>query len=110
MKISDLKSGQLCVMSAPTICTYLRYDSDQHLTLTASCELNEGAQFILLSAKEINVLNVIDCQVFYNNLIMSFNIYYASSILDDVRAAELYDIPFKLLQSVEPGSNSLDAS
>ena len=55
-------------------------------------------------------LDVLGHKIWADNLIMSFNIYYASSILDDVRAAELYDIPFKLLQSVEPGSNSLDAS
>jgi hypothetical protein len=69
-------------------------------------DLNQGDVFLLIDYLEIEEINVIECQILFENKKMWFNIQRNFDNIDDVKRAESYDIPFTALRNNEPGSNS----
>ena len=95
-----MNSGDLCIVEFPFVACGI---SDGE---TISLTLDRGDVFILLDSLEIDELSVIEVQILFENKHMWFNIHRNDCIIDHVRRAESYDIPFMTLQEVEPGSNS----
>ncbi len=91
--------GDLCVVKYPFTATYI----DDGITYAR--KLLEGEIFMLVSTLEIEQLSVIEVEILFENKKMWFNIQPVSCIIENVRRAESYDIPFMTLQEDEPGSN-----
>ena len=92
--------GDLCIVSFPFPASGYS-DGDTYIY-----HLVPGEIFVLLDSLEIDELGVIEVQILFENRKMWFNIHKNDCIIDNVRRAESYDIPFMTLQEVEPGSNS----
>ena len=69
-------------------------------------ELDKHDVFLLIDYLEITALNVIECQILFEKRKMWFNIQPNYNIIDNVKRAKSYDIPFTALRNNEPGSNS----
>ncbi len=92
--------GDLCIVDFPFQADFI---SDG---LTASYHFIPGQVFLLLNTLEIDELSVIETQILFQNKHMWFNIHKEDSMIPNVRRAESYDIPFIVVQEVEPGSNA----
>jgi hypothetical protein len=68
--------------------------------------LKQDDIFLLIDYLEIEEINVIECQILFENKKMWFNIQRNFDNIDNVKRAESYDIPFTALRNNEPGSNS----
>ena len=95
-----MKPGDLCIVEFPFVACGIA-DGE-----TISFPLEPGDIFVLLDSLIIEELSVIEVQILFENNHMWFNIHRNDCIIDHVRRAESYDIPFMTLQEVEPGSNS----
>ena len=95
-----LQPGDLCIVDFPFQADFI---SDG---LTASYHFIPGQVFLLLNTLEIDELSVIETQILFQNKHMWFNIHRSDCNIEYVRRAESYDIPFMIVQEVEPGSNS----
>jgi|TARA_R110002153_G_scaffold39371_1_gene113415 hypothetical protein len=96
-----IPEGSLCLalfsITASTICNHE----------SISYEIYEGETFVLLNMSEIEENNTIEFQILYENMQLWFNIHMNNHIIDNVRRAKSYDIPFMTLQEAELGSNTL---
>jgi hypothetical protein len=93
--------GSLCITRYPFTATYVNSDK-----VTESHCFKPGQMFVMLRALEINELGVMEIEILFENIRMSFNIHNNCNNIENVRRAESYDTPFMTIQEVEPGSNS----
>ena len=91
-----------CIARSPFELSYV----DPHTHATVTFVIEEGEPFILLKQSEIQETNTIEYEVLFENKKMWFNIRQSDCIIDNVRRAKSYDIPFMAFQEAEPGSNS----
>ena len=96
-----MRSGDLCEVLFPFSASYV----DEH-SCTCTFELKPPDRFILLSTREIAETGTVEYEILFDNMKLWFNIHRIDYIIDHVRRAESYDIPFMISQEVEPGSNS----
>tara|TARA_R110001599_G_scaffold90038_1_gene237781 strand:- start:46 stop:363 length:318 start_codon:yes stop_codon:yes gene_type:complete len=97
-----LHPGALCSVEYPFIAGFLNGDSE-----TCEIELMPADIFLLIDNLEIEALGVIECQILFENKKMWFNIHKNDNIIEGVRRAASYDIPFIVVQEDESGSNTL---
>ena len=96
-----IPDGSLCLVLWPITANAIRNHK------SVSYDIYEGETFVLLSTSEIEENNTIEFQILYENMQLWFNIHMNIYIIDDVRRAKSYDIPFMTLQEAELGSNTL---
>ena len=97
--MKDLRSGSLCLVEWPFVATYVTNGwTKDHI-------IQPGEVFLLLDTLEINEIGVLEIQILFENKQMWFNIHENKFIIDTVRRAASYDIPFMALKENELGSN-----
>jgi hypothetical protein len=65
-----------------------------------------GEVFMIIDVTEIPEIDALDVEILFERKKMWFTFHKHESMIDNVRRAESYDIPFVALQEVETGSNS----
>ena len=104
MEVNDLKVGGLYstefVIAANYIC------ADISSPFHEAYEITPGEVFMIIDFTEIEATSSLDVEILFEGKKMWFTFHRHVCMIDDVRRAESYDIPFVALQEVEPGSNS----
>tara|TARA_A100001011_G_scaffold82121_1_gene85493 strand:- start:408 stop:809 length:402 start_codon:yes stop_codon:yes gene_type:complete len=104
MEINDLKIGALYTTEYHVDANYIV--SNDPYPFHETVELAPGDVFMILDFTEIEETQSLDIEILFERRKMWFTLHYNECMIDNVRRAESYDIPFMALQEVEPGSNS----
>ena len=104
MEISDLKIGDLYVAEYTVVANTI--STEGNYPVTEAIEILPSDIFMIIDFCEIDELNSLDIEILFEGRKMWFTFHRRDCMIDNVRRAESYDIPFVALQEVEPGSNS----
>jgi len=101
MEPNELKVGNLYSTEFVSSAYYVN-DKIIHETY----DMYPGDVFMILSVNEYDETQTTDVEILHNNRKMWFTFHMNEIMIEDVRRAGSYDIPFVVLNELEPGSNS----
>ena len=104
MEVLDIKVGQLYTTDFHIEANYLCLDSPT--PFHEKYVILPGEVFMIIAITEIEEIGALDVEILFERKKMWFTFHQHESMIDNVRRAESYDIPFVALQEVETGSNS----
>ena len=104
MEISDLKIGDLYAAEYTVIANTI--SNEGYYPVTEAIEILPSDIFMIIGFCEIDEINSLDVEILFEGRKMWFTFHRRDCMIENVRRAESYDIPFMTLNEDEPGSNS----
>ena len=105
MEPNEIKVGSLYTTEYESSAYYIN-NSVINFAHHETYDIYPGDVFMILTVNEIIETQTVDIEILYNNQKMWFTFHINEFIIDDVRRAGSYDIPFTTLDELEPGSFS----
>ena len=105
MEPKEIEVGSLYTTDY-VISAYYIVDTNDGYAVHETCDICPGDMFMILSINETEETQATDVEILYDNQKMWFTFHSKEFMIEDVRRAASYDIPFVVLNEIEPGSNS----
>ena len=96
MEPNELKAGSLYSTEFITSAYYID-DRTRSYAIHETCDIYPGDVFMILSINETIETQTTDVEILYNNQKMWFTFHMNEIMIEDVRRAGSYDIPFVVL-------------
>ena len=105
MEPKDINIGEIYSTEYITSAYYID-ETVNGYAIHETCDIRPGDMFMVLSVREVFETQAADVEILFDKQKMWFTFHQHDSRIGNVRRAGSYDIPFVVLNELEPGSNS----